>query len=54
VFLHKVGPEGTRLIARCYKILIGAADSKFYYFDYHKISDEKPDGFLLSDFKKTG
>jgi hypothetical protein len=52
VFLHKVGPEGTRLIARCYKILIGAADSKFYYFDYHKISDEKPDGFLPNDFKK--
>ena len=52
VFLHKVGPEGTRLIARCYKILIGAADSKFYYFDYHRISDEKPDGFLASDFKK--
>jgi hypothetical protein len=52
VFLHKVGPEGTRLVARCYKILIGAGDSKFYYFDYHKISDEKPDGFLASDFKK--
>jgi hypothetical protein len=52
VFLHKVGPEGTRLIARCYKVLIGAADSKFYYFDYHRISDEKPDGFLLSDFKR--
>jgi hypothetical protein len=52
VFLHKVGPEGTRLIARCYKIIIGAADSKFYYFDYHKISQEKPDGFLASDFKR--
>jgi len=52
VFLHKVGPEGTRLVARCYKILIGAADSKFYYFDYHKISDDKPDGFLPSDFKR--
>jgi hypothetical protein len=52
VFLHKVGPEGTRLIARCYKMLIGAADSKFYYFDYHRISDDKPDGLLLSDFKK--
>jgi hypothetical protein len=52
VFLHKVGPEGTRINARCYKILIGAADSKFYYFDYHKISDDEPDGFLASDFKK--
>ena len=52
VFFHKVGPEGTRLVARCYKILIGAADSKFYYFDYHKISDKEPDGLLLKDLKK--
>lgn len=52
VFFHKVGPEGTRLVARCYKILIGAADSKFYYFAYHSISDKEPDGLLLKDFKK--
>ncbi len=52
VFLHKVGPEGTRLNARCYKILIGASDAAFYYFDYHMINDKKPDGFLANDFKK--
>lgn len=52
VFLHKVGPEGTRLKARCYKVLIGAADASFYYFDYHMINDKKPDGFLLKDLKK--
>jgi hypothetical protein len=52
VFLHKVGPEGTRLQARCYKILIGAGDDQFYYFDYHMISKKKGDGFLASDFKK--
>jgi hypothetical protein len=52
VFLHKVGPEGTKLDARSYKIIIGAADANFYYFDYHKISDKNPDGFLESDFKK--
>jgi hypothetical protein len=51
VFLHKVGPEGTKINARCYKVIIGAADANFYYFDYHKISDKKPDGFLESDFK---
>jgi hypothetical protein len=51
VFLHKVGPEGTKLNARSYKIIIGAADANFYYFDYHKISDKNPDGFLESDFK---
>jgi len=51
VFLHKVGPEGTKLNARCYKIIIGAADANFYYFDYHKINEKNPDGFLESDFK---
>lgn len=52
VFLHKVGPDGTKINARCYNIIIGAADAKFYYFNYHKISNKKPDGFLASDFKK--
>jgi hypothetical protein len=52
VFLHKVGPEGTRLKARCYKILIGASDASFYYFDYHMINDKKPDGFLEKDLKR--
>jgi len=51
VFLHKVGPEGTKLDARCYNVIIGAADANFYYFDYHKISDKSPDGLLESDFK---
>jgi hypothetical protein len=54
VFLHKVGPEGTHLSARCYKIIVGAADAKFYYFDYHMINKKKPDGLLKSDFKKMG
>jgi hypothetical protein len=52
VFLHKVGPEGTRYKARCYKTIIGAADAQFYYFDYHMINDKNPDGFLSSDLKK--
>jgi hypothetical protein len=51
VFLHKVGPEGTKLNARCYNVIIGAADANFYYFDFHKISEKSPDGFLESDFK---
>ena len=51
VFLHKVGPEGTKLNARCYKVIIGAADANFYYFNYHNVSDKNPDGFLESDFK---
>lgn len=52
VFLHKVGPEGKKMNARVYKILIGAADGKFYYFDYHKVNSKKPDAFLGSDFKR--
>ena len=52
VFLHKVGPGKSQTDARCYKILVGAADAQFYYFDYHKINSKSPDGFLSSDFKK--
>lgn len=52
VFLHKVGPEGKRAEARCYNILIGAADANFYYFDYHMVTDKNPDGLLESDLKK--
>jgi hypothetical protein len=52
VFLHKVGPEGKKLEARVYKILIGAADAQFYYYDYHKASDKNPDAFLSDDFKR--
>lgn len=52
VFLHKVGPEGTKYNARCYKIVVGAADSKFYYFDYHMINKKHRDSLLESDLKK--
>lgn len=52
VFLHKVGPEGTHLKARCYKVIIGAADANFYYFDYHMINPKNPDGLLKTDLKK--
>ena len=52
VFLHKVGPAGKKLNARVYKILIGAGDSDFYYFDYHKVNSRNPDAFLEKDLKK--
>ena len=53
VFLHKVGPEGTRLNARCYKVLVGAGDASFYYFDHHMIKlPKRPDGIMAADFKK--
>lgn len=53
VFFHKIGPEGTRMIARCWKLVIGVKDAKLYYFNYHVIDKKKkPDGFLAKDFKK--
>jgi len=52
VFLHKVGPGRNLANARCFKILVGAADAQFYYFDYHTINNRTPDGFLASDFRK--
>lgn len=52
VFLHKVGPEGKKLNARVYNILIGAGDSEFYYFDYHKVNKKNPDAFLEKDLKQ--
>jgi hypothetical protein len=54
VFLHKVGPEGTKIKARCYKAILGAADSRIYYWDWHNIDNESPDGLLVKDFKKMG
>ncbi|MCF8335056.1 MAG: hypothetical protein K9H65_00510 [Bacteroidales bacterium] len=53
VFLHKVGPQGSRYRERCYKILMGAKDAKIYYFDYHIIKKgRRPDGFLKRDFRR--
>ena len=54
VFLHKVGPEGTSFKARCYKILVGAADSQFYYFDYQMVSASEPDAISEKDIKRMG
>jgi len=52
IFLHKVGPEGTKRKARCWKTMIGTDDAKLYYFNYHMISWKKPDGLLAKDLKK--
>ncbi len=52
IFLHKVGPEGKNLEARTYKILIGVAEAKIYYYEYHKVNAKHPDAFLQDDFKR--
>jgi hypothetical protein len=52
IFLHKVGPGGDYKASRCFKLILGAADAKIYYFDFHKIKDpKKPNAFLKSDFE---
>ena len=53
VFLHKVGPQDVKFNGRCYKMLIGAADAKVYYFDWHKVDTDSPDGFLAKDLKNV-
>lgn len=52
VFLHKVGPEKTRVRARVYKLLVGAGDSKLYYWDYQMIKVASDDALQASDLKK--
>ncbi|TCO04057.1 hypothetical protein [Natronoflexus pectinivorans] len=52
VFLHKVGPEGTRIRARVYKLLVGAADSKLYYWNYQMIKHRSDDAFQRRDLRR--
>jgi len=52
VFLHKVGPEETSFNARCYKVIMGAADGKIYFSNFHNINTKRPEGFLERDFKR--
>ncbi len=52
VILHKVGPQSKIIYDRVYKILMGASDAQFYYYDYHKSGKKNPDAFLKSDFER--
>lgn len=52
VFLHKVGPENTRIRARVYKVIVGAGDPEIYYFDYQMMKKAQDDAFQLKDLKK--
>lgn len=54
VILHKVGPQSKIIHDRVYKILMGASDANFYYYNYHKSGKKKPDAFLKSDFERLG
>ncbi len=52
VILHKVGPQSKSIEQRVYKILIGVAEAKFYYYNYHKANSKHPDAFLQNDFRR--
>jgi hypothetical protein len=52
VFLHKVGPEHTRIRARVYKLLVGAGEPTIYYFDYDMAKSAADDAFQEKDLKK--
>lgn len=52
LYLHKVGPEGSRMQWRVWKMILGAEDGKMYYFDSHNCKEKDLDGFLAKDFKK--
>ena len=52
VFLHKVGPEHTRIRARVYKMLVGAGEPTIYYFDYEMAKKAADDAFQEKDLKK--
>lgn len=52
LYLHKVGPEGSRVQWRVWKMIIGAGDDKMYYYETHNCKQVDQDGFLAKDFKK--
>lgn len=47
--LHKVGPGNNK--GRTLKFILGAEDGKPYYFNHTVVSPNKPDAFLIEDFK---
>lgn len=52
IIVHKVGPEGTSKSGWCYKAFFGTDDARLYFFDHHTISEKRPDGLLIKDFKR--
>ena len=51
--LHLVAPSRAVKGSVVTKMILGAADAKMYYFDYHRVKGKKiPNKFLKSDFQK--
>ncbi len=53
-FLHKVGPEDTNRIGKCWKFIISASDGKVLFYSKKAVSDDNPDALLERDLKKLG
>jgi len=52
VFLHLVSPLDRRSGSNCFKILIGAKNASYFYFDMHEVDEDKHPGLLPGDFRK--
>ncbi len=53
LILHLVAPDQDVNGFICLKMILGVADAKLYYFDYHlTVSKLKPGAFLKSDFQE--
>ncbi len=52
LFLHKVGPEGNPVKARCFKVIMDAEKGRVYYLDYHMIDRKSGDYLLRKDLDK--
>jgi len=52
VFLHVIGPGNRQREGWSFKLIYGLKDARLYYYSKHIISDKKPNGFLISDWKK--
>lgn len=51
LILHIVAPPKNYTKGKCYKMILGAADGKLYYYSSHLVSPKKPRGFLKNDFE---
>ncbi len=50
--LQVVSPGKDDAVGRSYKIIYGVADNKIYYYEYEKITNKYPAGFLRKDFER--
>lgn len=50
--LHQISPGPQDNIGRSYKMIFGVDDNKLYYYNFETISEKRPAGMLLKDFKR--